>query len=438
MRPSKFNIKAADTPEPGKTAVFNTLTQGLVVLEDHILKGIERGDDAVLSPDEIKSLHDSGILVPEGMDEDRFFDVYYNQVRFDNTSLRIVILTTLNCNFACPYCYEGDLTYGKKQMSGETADHVISWIKARALESRVSKIRIEYLGGEPLLNLPIIEKIGSEIMAFCDENRMKFVSLAISNGYLLARDTAERLVAAGVSSVRVTIDGPEDVHNSSRFLRGNGCETYKTIIKNLQGCKDILSLSLSGCFTKETVGRVPDLLDDLIHAGLGPDDIYRVQFAPVLPSDTGGTAAAFDKRCIPASDTHEITIKANAELIKRDFGTYADDLKISPCPAICSGDYTINYDGVLYKCPCIIDHPGREVGNVRDEMSYNAEMVRCLGFNTFENDKCRNCAVLPFCLGGCRYMAMVKNGTFHSLDCEKEGIEAILLEAVRRMAGRSE
>lgn len=437
MRPSKFNIKAADTPETGKTAVFNTLTQGLVILENHILDGIERGNDAVLSPDEIKSLHDSGILVPEGMDEDRFFDVYYNQVRFDNTSLRIVILTTLNCNFACPYCYEGDLTYGKKQMTGETADYVISWIKARALESRVSRIRIEYLGGEPLLNLPVIEKIGSELIPFCDENKMKFMSLAISNGYLLERDTAERLVAVGVSSVRVTIDGPEDVHNSSRFLRGNGGETYKTIIKNLQGCKDILSLSLSGCFTKKTVERVPDLLDDLINAGLGPDDIYRVQFAPVLPSDTGGTAAAFDKRCIPASDTHEITIKANAELIKRGFGTYADDLKISPCPAICSGDYTINYDGVLYKCPCIIDHPGHEVGNVRDEMSYNAEMVRCLGFNTFENDKCRNCSVLPFCLGGCRYMAMVKNGKFHSLDCEKEGMEAIVLEAVRRMTRES-
>lgn len=434
MRLSKFNIKATDTPEIGKTAVFNTLTQGLVILDNHIIKGIERGDDAVLGPDEIKSLHDSGILVPEGMDEDRFFDVYYNQVRFDNTSLRIVLLTTLNCNFACPYCYEGDLTYGKKRMSGETTDYVISWIKARALEGRVSRIRIEYLGGEPLLNLPVIEKIGSELVPFCDESRIKFISLVISNGYLLTRDTAERLVAAGVSSVRVTIDGPEDVHNSSRFLRGSGGETYKTIIRNLQGCKDILSISLSGCFTKETVDRVPDLLDDLTRAGLGPGDVHRVQFAPVLPNYTGGTAAAFDKRCIPVSDTHEITIKANAELIKRGFGTYANDMEISPCPAISSGDYTINYDGLLYKCPCVVDHTDHAVGNVREEMSYNAEMVRCLGFNTFENDKCRSCAILPFCLGGCRYMAMVKNGHFHSLDCEKEGMEAIVLEAVRRMA----
>lgn len=434
MRFSKFNIKAADTPETGKATLFNTLTQGLVILENDILERIERGDAAVLAPDDIKSLHDSGVLVPEGMDEDRFFDVYYNQVRFDNTSLRIVLLTTLNCNFACPYCYEGDLTYGKKQMSGETADYAISWIKARALESRVSKIRIEYLGGEPLLNLPVIEKVGSELIPFCDENRMKYVSLVISNGYLLTRDTAKRLVAAGVSSVRVTIDGPEDVHNASRFLRGGGGGTFMTIISNLQGCKDILSISLSGCFTKETVERVPDLLDDLIQAGLGPDDIHRIQFAPVLPSDTGGTAAAFDKRCIPASDTHEITIKANAELIRRGFGTYANDLEISPCPVISSGDVTINYDGVLYKCPCIVDHPDHEVGSVREEMSYNTEMVRCLGFNTFENDKCRSCAVLPFCLGGCRYMAMVKSGDFHSLDCEKEGMEAIVLEAVRRMA----
>lgn len=433
MRLSKFNIKAGDAPEKGNTAVFNTLTRGMAILESSVLEGIEKGDSSGLRPEEIKSLEDLGVLVPEGLNEDLFLDVYYNQVRFDNTSLRITLLTTLNCNFACPYCYEGDLTYGNKQMSCETAEDVISWIKARALESRVSKIRLEYMGGEPLMNLHIIEKTGHELLNFCKEKGIKFVSIIISNGYLLTKETADRVAAAGVESVRVTIDGPEDIHNSTRFLRGDGGKTYRTIIKNLQECKEILSLSICGTYTKETGEHIPRLLDDLTEAGLGPDSIHKVQFGPMMPSDTGGKAANFDKRCIPMDGFHDMIIKGNEELIKRGYGNYAEP-DFCPCPAVCSGDFTINWDGSLYKCPCLVDHPGYEVGNVKEEMRYNAEMVRCLGHNTFENKKCRNCNLLPLCLGGCRYMALVEKGNFHDLDCDREGLEAITLEAVRSMA----
>lgn len=428
---SKFNIKAAGVPGPGKTAVFNTLTRGLVILDNEVLERLENGWNSGLNPTKLESLHDLGVLVAEGMDEDLFFDVYYNQVRFDNSALKIVLLPTLNCNFACPYCYEGDLTYGKKQMSGETAEHVISWIKARAIESRVSRIRIEYLGGEPLLNIPVIERIGAELIDFCGKNRMKFISLIISNGYLLSRKNAERLAAAGVSSVRVTIDGPEEAHDSSRFLRGGG-RTYNTIIKNLQECKGILDISLSGNFTQETVDSIPRLLDDLTEAGLGPDTIYRTQFNAVLPTEARGKGAAFDKRCIPADNQHEIIIRANEELVKRGFGIYAEP-ELNTCPAVCSADFTVNYDGALYKCPALVDHPGYEVGNVREAPSYNAEMVRCLGYNTFENPTCRDCSVLPLCAGGCRYMALVYKGRFHEIDCQREGLEASTLDTVRRM-----
>ena len=431
MKGSKFNIKAVDSPEPGKTALFNTLTRGLVILENNIMDRLENGIDPGLSPSEMKSLQDLGVLVPDEMDEDLFFDVYYNQVRFGNSTLRVVVLTTLNCNFACPYCYEGELTYGKKQMTDETADRVIAWIKERAIEMKVSRIWLEYLGGEPLLNIPVIEKVGSALQTFSAEKNIKFSSTVISNGYLLDRDTAKRLVAAGVESVRVTLDGPEDIHNKSRFLRGGGGKTFRSIINNLLECKDLLSLNISGCFTEETVERVPDLLDELISVGLGPDSIDKIEFAPVQPVYSGGKGAAFDKGCIKGG--HDVIIKANEALIERGFGAYAEP-EFSPCPAICSADYTINHDGNLYKCPCLVGHSAYEVGDVREEPAYNAEMVKCLGHSTIETPTCRNCALLPLCLGGCRYMALVESGEFHSLDCDLEGMEAIILNMVRRMA----
>ena len=64
MRLSKFNIMERGTPEKGSCAVYNTLTKGMVVLNDHILKGLEEGLSAGLSPEEVKALEELGVLVP--------------------------------------------------------------------------------------------------------------------------------------------------------------------------------------------------------------------------------------------------------------------------------------------------------------------------------------------------------------------------------------
>ena len=46
-----------------------------------------------------------GIIVEEGMDEDKEVFIKYMSV-VDSGLLELIILPTLNCNFRCPYCYE--------------------------------------------------------------------------------------------------------------------------------------------------------------------------------------------------------------------------------------------------------------------------------------------------------------------------------------------
>ncbi|MEK7850249.1 MAG: 4Fe-4S cluster-binding domain-containing protein, partial [Deltaproteobacteria bacterium] len=185
MKLSKFNM---ELPEGGKTFIFNTLTQGMVSLETDVLKNLKGGWFAGLTQEELKFLEELGLLVHDEADEDRIFDLYFNQMRFANSILDITLLTTLSCNFACSYCYEGELTQGKKQMSPDTADNTIAWIKARALENHVSRIDIQYHGGEPLMNIPAIEKVGRELISFCAEKGIKLNCHMVSNGYLLNRE----------------------------------------------------------------------------------------------------------------------------------------------------------------------------------------------------------------------------------------------------------
>lgn len=435
MRLSKFNFMANGVTEAGKTAVFNTLTEGLAVIDDAMLRVLEMGGHSGISAEELKSLEDAGIVVRDDTDEDALFDLYYNQIRFKNSILRVTLLTTLNCNFACSYCYEGGLTSGKKMMSMETADDAVSWIKARAEENRVSQIEVEYHGGEPLLNIPVIERIGRNLKAYSVEKRIRYSAHMISNGYLLNGETARRVAEAGVRSVRVTIDGPEDIHDSMRFLKGGG-GTFNTIIKNIREAKEFIKVAVGGNFTKDTASRAPELLDALIKEGLGSESIYRVQFFPVLPSDMNAGAAGFDSGCISMDGMHEDYLRLQEEVVKRGFEKYPEP-RISPCQVVLASDFTINYNGAIYKCPGLVDHPGYEIGDVREELRYNAEMLRSLSKNTFDNLRCRTCNILPLCLGGCRFIALAKTGRFHEIDCDKGMLEAVTLDAVRRMAAVS-
>ena len=69
------------------------------------------------------------------------------------------MLTTLQCNFACDYCIQGDHgDYNKNaaKMSMETAARVGDWIEARLDALTPERLVLTFFGGEPLLNLPVL------------------------------------------------------------------------------------------------------------------------------------------------------------------------------------------------------------------------------------------------------------------------------------------
>ena len=63
-------------------------------------------------------------------------------MREDTDQLRVTVLTTLQCNFACDYCFQGDHgDYNKfaAKMSLETAASVARWIEKRLDEVKPEK-----------------------------------------------------------------------------------------------------------------------------------------------------------------------------------------------------------------------------------------------------------------------------------------------------------
>lgn len=112
------------------------------------------------------------------------------------------LIPTYKCNSACPKCFR-PAPEGGEMSTAELLDLV-----RQLYELKVSAI--DFTGGEPLLREDIFE-----LLEAASSPRM-FTHLS-TNGYLLDRERAERLIASGVDSVNVSLDwaGPAGMDASA-------------------------------------------------------------------------------------------------------------------------------------------------------------------------------------------------------------------------------
>ncbi|MBW1679516.1 MAG: putative geopeptide radical SAM maturase, partial [Deltaproteobacteria bacterium] len=97
---------------------------------------------------------------------------------------------------------------------------------------------------------------------------------------------AEELVPLGLEGVKITLDGPAEIHNRYRPFK-SGAGSFDTIIRNIKDTWDLVKIGLGGNFESNTYEKFPRLLDYLIKEGLTPEKIAMVKFDPVMKSPEG-------------------------------------------------------------------------------------------------------------------------------------------------------
>jgi len=147
---------------------------------------------------------------------------------FSSQRLALTLFPTEQCNFRCTYCYED---FAK----GRMAPGVIEGV-CRLLDHRSGDLKwlsIGWFGGEPLLAADIIEHIGHHAKSLSEAHGFFYKSGATTNGWLLDVTMADRLMKAGVTGYQITLDGPAEVHDTTR-VRVSGRGTFDRIWGNLQ------------------------------------------------------------------------------------------------------------------------------------------------------------------------------------------------------------
>src|SRR6185503_2258944 len=156
-------------------------------------------------------------------DEQQALGEYFTNLREDSDQLRVTILTTLQCNFACDYCIQGDHgDYNKtaSKMSPETAERLVGWSEDRLDVVKPKKFVLSFFGGEPLLNLPVMYLISERAHAMARARGVKMIINIITNGLLLTSDVVDRLIPCGLNGVKIALDGDRETHDRMRPLRG--------------------------------------------------------------------------------------------------------------------------------------------------------------------------------------------------------------------------
>jgi uncharacterized protein len=422
MRLSRY-LKIFPFPNhPGNIILYSTRRASILCVPEKTLQQIEEG---TLCETDRETLVRCGILVP---DPKREREELLN--RFDETNRKgkrftAIVVLNLDCNLACSYCFEEGVR-GKREMSVETADHLVQWIEREHI-AMGRKVSIDFYGGEPLLSIDLIRTIASRLKDSSESRGLPFDFYLVTNGTLLTRSVALELKNLGMKGAKITLDGPREIHDQSRpFASGKG-SSFDLIIRNILEIKDITDLQIGGNFTRENYKEFPRLLDHLVDVGVTPEKVETVVFTQVTGRVGNNAIPDYANTCNCTDEEWlcEATVYLRDEILRRGFPTP------KPGPVGCMVEFdnamVVNVDGAIYKCPAFVGREGFSVGDLRGGIIDNGSVYKP---GIWKNEECLECAWLPQCFGGCRFMKFLRDGDMGGVDCWKSFLDATLEKCI--------
>ena len=254
-------------------------------------------------------------------------------------------------------------------------------------------------GGEPLLR-PDLDAI-LEILA-----EAGFALDLLSNGTLIDRRWAETLASAGVRSVQVSIEGPEEIHDRLR-----GARSYRAA---MEGAAHLVAAGLPVTLNM-TLSRLNALYLETLIATAADTGVAQVGFSRLVPS---GQGAELRDQTLCAQEVEELYRRVFslqepgvrivsgdpvATQMRSSASPPAEGPPLGGCAAGVSG-LTLLPDGTILPCRRL-EVP---IGNVRDdslrEIWATSPVLNQLRTRNLYQGACRTCSRWSGCRG-CRAVA---------------------------------
>lgn len=402
MRESRYNVWVADGP---RSWVYNGFSGRVVAVPAAQREAIERwlaGDDgAPADAALLGTLVDAHVLVADATDELDLLRRRYAATRRNPDRFHLTVVTSLGCNFDCPYCFEAK----EPALLGEPVRERL----LRLVDTRLPAVRelaVLWYGGEPLVGLSSLLSLSDEFQARTAAAGVAYAATVITNGYLLTAPVARRLRERAVTTAQVTLDGPAEVHDRRRPLT-SGRGTFDTVLANIVAVAGILDVAVRVNLDRANAGDYPRLLETLAAAGLAG----RIGVQPAQVVNPAGRAGApsgsYPVSCLPKREYAAVEQEFLRRAAELGFATPEPPGPVgAPCTAVRENELVVGARGELYKCTETVGDPSEVVGNLLDWPRAGDRLMKWLTHDPFADDECRSCPALPVCMGGCAYHAL--------------------------------
>ena len=397
-KPSRFNVLLDDD-----RLAFNSLTCALVSF-NHSFQKILLNPNATLSGQD-NLLRDQmiscGFLVPADLDEISALRSRYLQSQSNRDTLVVAILPTDACNFNCFYCFQDKKSI---RMTNDTANALVNFIDSNF--SGVKTLKVTWFGGEPLLALNLIQSLSDSLFQLAKRHSCDYEAFIITNGYLLNDSTIQILSLCQIRTVQISLDGDKPTHDSRRFLLRGG-HSFNVILRNLKALLERdFNVSCRINLDRSNLASIPNLLDTLSRFLGSLKSKLTLSFALILP------ISHLDKwdsnLCLSIQDFSDCVSKFSACMAELGFNIpklypFFPTPKNTFCAAVRHNSFLIRPDGSIGKCFDCNLSVGDVWHGIAHDSATQSNLSQWLDFNPFDDLECKNCTVLPLCLGSCPF-----------------------------------
>jgi His-Xaa-Ser system radical SAM maturase HxsB len=205
------------------------------------------------------------------------------------TSLHMFVVS-LRCEHSCPYCQVSRQSDDRKafDMSTATADKALGLV----FRSPSSSIKIEFQGGEPMLNFELVQYIVERAEAI-NRTEHRDLQFVIATNLAMVTDDILTFCKDHEILISTSLDGPPDLHNQNRPRSGRN--SYEKAVEGIQRARDALGrdrVSALMTTTQASLSRGREIIDEYLR--LGFEGIFLRPLSPYGFAIKTRTYAAYD------------------------------------------------------------------------------------------------------------------------------------------------
>lgn len=371
---------------------------------DYLKNNDSAHDDTVQSYDEqkiekiLQDLTDFGFILDQNPVYEKITIDEYKEV------INLVINVSHNCNLRCKYCFAATGSYNGKRdlMNPEIADKTLEWFLKQAKKSKV--LNLNLFGGEPLVNIPLVEYIVKRCKDLEEEYEKKIYITISTNGTIM-NENLLKLIKDYDIGLQISIDGDKEIHDANRPT-ANNTSSYDLLVENV---KMLLSeVDNSGLIPRATIAKGVTDVTYIVNHMLNDLKFKCVAFTPALGSnkETSYSQEDLDEYFKKYDELVEIflsKLRKGEEFNIYPFTTEVDAVskgirRIYGCGAGL-GFSSIDIKGNIYPCMRFIGNEEYIIGNV--EYGFNNKRQKFFDRTIYNRKKCSTCWARHLCGGAC-------------------------------------